>query len=525
MFIFCFLCKCFKYKLFLNIEFNNMDTDDSAQIISEGTSLKSIKRKIHSKRLIKTDANNKEQKLPFIVKLLIASIVIILIINIFQVVLLYRDMRKLENPPTDEVKNEDNNINIYKEEKKPVNQNINNVIDETAESSKNASLTIEEQIDIFVKSQRKITAKEIDDYRAMNSENILFDRIKYPKSESPDVSIIVTGSNQAHCIHKAIRSIQNQSLKNIEIIVTVDCSKDNTTEVVKQIMEEDERIVLIEHEMKDGIMKTRGDGFKIARGKYITAVDGDDALIQKDILNNSFHIAQMADLDIVEFFGAMFVKGINKGYIHYHNVKGILGQPKLRTRFFDVKENRDDWRPIVCRSIWAKLIKNSVFKKVLEQVSDKYMNDFMNNYEDTILTVTLYQIAQSYYMFKQVGYYYSRDEWSGKFPKVPGRKCPMKEGASYEFDSLKFLNYIYDYMDDNEIERKTICHEIISINYYDFSNFAKRLSANFDMLYRVIDGIVDSQYLSDYEREKLKNITIEVKQKEESIRNKNKEKL
>ena len=59
-------------------------------------------------------------------------------------------------------------------------------------------------------------------------------------------------------------------------------------------------------------------------------------------------------------------------------------------------------------------------------------------------------------MFKQVGYYYSRDEWSGKFPKVPGRKCPMKEGASYEFDSLKFLNYIYDYMDDNEIERKTI---------------------------------------------------------------------
>ena len=36
----------------------------------------------------------------------------------------------------------------------------------------------------------------------------------------------------------------------------------------------------------------------------------------------------------------------------------------------------------------------------------------MNNYEDTILTVT-YQITQSYYMFKQVGYYYSRDKWSG----------------------------------------------------------------------------------------------------------------
>ena len=80
-------------------------------------------------------------------------------------------------------------------------------------------------------------------------------------------------------------------------------------------------------------------------------------------------------------------------------------------------------------------------------------------------------------------------------------------------------------MDNNEIEGKTIFHEIISINYYDFSNFVKCFSANFDMLYRGIDGIVDSQYLSEYEREKIKNITIEVKQKEESIRNKNKKKL
>ena len=51
----------------------------------------------------------------------------------------------------------------------------------------------------------------------------------------------------------------------------------------------------------------------------------------------------------------------------------------------------------------------------------------------------------------------------------------------------KFLNYIYNNMDNNEIEGKTIFHEIISINYYDFSNFVKCFSANFDMLYRVID--------------------------------------
>jgi glycosyltransferase involved in cell wall biosynthesis len=327
-------------------------------------------------------------------------------------------------------------------------------------------------------------------------------------------------SNQAHCIHKALRSVQNQSLKNIEIIISVDCSKDNSTEVIKEYMKEDERIVLIEHNVKDGIMKTRGDGFKIAKGKYITALDGDDAFIQKDILNNTFYLAQLGDIDIVEFVGAMFVKGVNKGLVHYHKGKGIIGQPELRTKLFDVKENQDDWRPIVCRSIWAKLIRNSLFQRVLEQVGSKYMDAFMNNYEDTILTVTLYQLAQSYYMFKEVGYYYSRDERSGKYPDVPGKQCTIRERNNHNMDGLKFLTYLYDNMADNEIERKTLCHEIISINAYDFSNFAKNLYSNFTTLYRILDGIVDSKYLSQREREKIRNITIEVKEKEKKIRKK-----
>jgi len=497
-----------------------MDTDDSEQIISERTAIKQRKKKKISKKLLKT-VSNENKGFPCIVKILVIIIVVILFINISHLVLLYRDMNKLEMRNIIENITEDNNINIYKEEQKPENQNLNNVIEESTESIRNSSMNITEEIDNFVKSQRKITAKEISDYRIMNSENILFDTIKYRKSESPDVSVILTASNQAHCIHKALRSIQNQSLKNIEIIVSIDCSKDNSTEVIKQYMEEDERIVLIEHERKEGIMKTRGDGFKIAKGKYITAVDGDDALIQKDILKNSFHIAQLGDLDIVEFFGAMFVKNVNKGYIHYHNVKGILHQPALRTRFFDVKEDRDDWRPIVCRSIWAKLIRNSLFQKVLEQVSNKYMDDFMNNYEDTILTVTLYQLAQSYYMFKQVGYYYSRDERKGNYPDVPGRKCPYRTDVMYNLDGLKFINYLYDNMADNYIERKTLCHEIISINAYEFSRWSRLVNNHFDMLYRVLDGIIDSQYLSEQEKEKLRNITTEVKLKEEKIKNKN----
>ena len=150
-------------------------------------------------------------------------------------------------------------------------------------------------------------------------------------------------------------------------------------------------------------MKTRCDGFKIAKGKYVTALDGDDAFIQKDILNNSFHIAQLGDLDVVEFIGVRFKDGQNKGFVHYHNITGIIGQPQMRTKFFYINGDEDKWRPIICRNIWSKLIKNSVMKNVLEKVGSKYTDDFMLNYEDTILTVTLFQISKSYYMFKELG--------------------------------------------------------------------------------------------------------------------------
>ena len=58
--------------------------------------------------------------------------------------------------------------------------------------------------------------------------------------------------NQAHHIHKGLRSVQNQSLKNIEIIIVDDCSLDNSTEVIKEYQKEEPRIILISHDTNKG---------------------------------------------------------------------------------------------------------------------------------------------------------------------------------------------------------------------------------------------------------------------------------
>ena len=81
-------------------------------------------------------------------------------------------------------------------------------------------------------------------FRETNVNNILTENISFKNDGHPDVSVIIIVYNQANCFHKALRSVQNQSLKNIEIIIIDDCSLDNSTEIINEFMEEDERIIL-----------------------------------------------------------------------------------------------------------------------------------------------------------------------------------------------------------------------------------------------------------------------------------------
>jgi glycosyltransferase involved in cell wall biosynthesis len=172
------------------------------------------------------------------------------------------------------------------------------------------------QIKGFEKTLKKIEPNEIQNFRLINSNNSLIDKKKYSKSDNPDITVVLTMFNQAHCIHKALRSIQNQSLKNIEILVILDCSNDNSTETIQKYMEEDERIVMINHDTIEGPIKIRSEGIKLARRKYITTLDGDDAFIQKDILNNSLYVAKLGDLDIVEFYASNYMNNTFGWHIH-----------------------------------------------------------------------------------------------------------------------------------------------------------------------------------------------------------------
>ena len=89
------------------------------------------------------------------------------------------------------------------------------------------------------------------------------------------VSIITPTWNCASFICETIRSIQAQTYQNWELIISDDCSLDNTREVIVPYLE-DSRIKYICNEKNSGAAITRNNALKVATGKWIAFLDSDD---------------------------------------------------------------------------------------------------------------------------------------------------------------------------------------------------------------------------------------------------------
>ena len=120
----------------------------------------------------------------------------------------------------------------------------------------------------------------------------------------PLVSIVITSYNRAHFIDKAITSALAQDYPNLEIIISDNCSTDNTEEVIKQYTN-DSRIKYFTSPSNIGMIPNFIKAtHELARGKYISFVSSDDYLV-----NDSF--VSEAIKKIQQHPGVTVVTGIN----------------------------------------------------------------------------------------------------------------------------------------------------------------------------------------------------------------------
>jgi glycosyltransferase involved in cell wall biosynthesis len=287
-------------------------------------------------------------------------------------------------------------------------------------------------------------------------------------------------------------------------------------------MKEDERIILVRHEeYNEGTMISRNEAIRMAKGKYITVLDGDDTLIHKDILKYSLNVAQMGDIDVVEFHFAPYDKNnkrLPNGHIHDY-LPYIMHQPELQYKFFYFKDFNDHRRAFLCRTIWGKLIKNEIFQKALDNIPSKYLNDYIVNFEDAMVMISLYQVANSYYCLRQLGYYYALgNDRRGNIVRKKG-KCRIREGVITNFDHIKFMNFLLDKLEDNHMGDQILFHELVGINTFPTTALKDTVTHHFDMAYRVLDKLINSTNLSFLEKYKTKIMKKEVKKNEMNQKN------
>lgn len=92
----------------------------------------------------------------------------------------------------------------------------------------------------------------------------------------PKVSFVMPVKNGEKFIENTIDSLQNQTIKDIEIVVINDHSEDDTLLILKKLQEEDSRIKIINLENNFGIGAGRNAGTEAATGEFILPVDADD---------------------------------------------------------------------------------------------------------------------------------------------------------------------------------------------------------------------------------------------------------
>ena len=105
----------------------------------------------------------------------------------------------------------------------------------------------------------------------------------------PEVSVILPTFRRAKTglFERAVQSVLNQDLKNIELIIVDDASTDGTAELIAHFMKIDSRVSCIRHGKNIGLPAiSEYEGYLKARGQYIAFIF-DDNTWERDYLSQT----------------------------------------------------------------------------------------------------------------------------------------------------------------------------------------------------------------------------------------------
>jgi len=245
-----------------------------------------------------------------------------------------------------------------------------------------------------------------EEFSKLCVKGVLLDKTKYKRNSHPKISVVIPYYiiSKKISITMTLRSIQNQSLKDIEIIFVDDGSLEEKVKDILNEMKNDNRIILLRHKERKSTLLTRVDGIRYSSGEYIIQIDQDDMYLNNLLFEKLYNKSRELDLDLIYFnyYSSPSFKEFIPKYISFpKNV--IIKQPELRNIFL-LKVGKNRLSRCNNRMIWDLFTRRNTFMEAIEDLGDEYMNHIFRYYEDTIMKFELSQVAYSFYYYDIIGY-------------------------------------------------------------------------------------------------------------------------
>ena len=372
---------------------------------------------------------------------------------------------------------------ISKRETKINNNNIkndDNLINEKYTSKYHKNFSKEEAI------------KNAKKYLRTCRHELLINNKTFSKSNNPIISVVIPAYNCEKTIKGTIRSIQNQDMLDLEIIVVNDLSNDTTLKILEEYKLQDQRIKIINNEKNYGTLYSRCVGVLEAKGKYILTIDNDDMFSENDVFDILYEQTEEEKFDIISFrgFEVYYNKIFRESFltIKHFKVNNTVYQPDLG--IYPKNNNH----PLYYNNIyiWAKLVKSGVYKAAVNILGKQRYSNYIVWAEDTSMFFLICNIAQSYKYIKKFGIaHFMHSKTSSSFLS---KKHIM-------FTEVFLIDIIFDFS-KNEYKDSAV-HRLNDVKYLgrlDFSN--EKTNQYFKS---VIKKIMNCDYINEKHKNELKN--------------------
>ena len=322
---------------------------------------------------------------------------------------------------------------------------------------------------------------------------LLLNKNKFNLAKKPIISIIIPVFNCQKSIRASIRSIQNQNISEIEIILVNDYSKDNSLEVIKKLQKFDSRIKIINNIRTMGTLYTRSIGALAAKGEYILTLDDDDMFFGDDIFDLVYKIGKNHKLDIIGF-KSLLIRNYSYTFnemkdnpFSNHTNNLTLYQPDLRRHPILKYGYYNDI------NIWGKGIKANIYKKSVNILGKKRYSNYICWAEDTIIVFIIFSIANSYKFIDKYGVIHLFSNHTASFTQPE---------TNIIFGEIFFLNILFEFSPNDYYKNVVIYYALKIKRKHQLNEFTDKKILLY--LKVILEKIIKSKYISKRGKDILK---------------------